>query len=170
MRETPDEIAELQRMLDLSMATRNEHLLSIMTPERRRTAQQMVAALDGMQVLVLATTTADGRPLTSCVDGHLLHGRWVFTTDATATKARHIAARPDVSATHARGDTFGVFAHGTAERLTPEHPDFAEIEEYLVERYGSSPSSWAPDIAYLRIRPRWMLAYAADPESLLPQG
>ena len=167
MRETPDEIAELARLLDQSMATRNEHLLSIMTPERRLTAQQMVTALDGMQVLVLATTTADGRPLTSCVDGHLLHGRWVFTTDATATKARHIAARPDVSATHARGDTFGVFTHGTAERLTPEHTDFAEVDEHLTTHYGSSPSTWAPDIAYLRIQPRWMLAYAADPAALM---
>ena len=159
-------MAELQRLLDQSMETRNQHLLSIMTPERRPTAEQMVQALDGMQVLVLATVTADGRPLTSCVDGHLLHGRWVFTTDATATKARHLAERPAVSATHARGDTFGVFTHGSAERLTPEHPDFAEIEGHLVEHYGSSPSSWAPDIAYVRIQPRWMLAYAADPGSL----
>jgi pyridoxine/pyridoxamine 5'-phosphate oxidase len=167
MRETPEEIDELQQLLDRSMTTRNQHLLSIMRPERRVSATQMVQALDGMQVLVLATSTADGRPITSCVDGHLLHGRWVFTTDATSTKARHIAARPAVSATHARGDTFGVFTHGTAERLTPEHRDFAQIEDHLVEFYGASPSSWAPDIAYLRIQPRWMLAYAADPASLI---
>jgi len=167
MRETADELVELQRLLDESVASRNQHLVAIMTPERRLTAEQMVRVLDGMQVLVVATVTADGRPLTSCVDGHLLHGRWVFTTDATAIKARHLAARPAVSATHARGDTFGVFTHGTAERLTPEHPDFAEIEDYLTGFYGSSPSSWAPDIAYLRIQPRWTLAYAADATTLL---
>ena len=57
--------------------------------------------------------------------------------------------------------------HGTAERLTPAHPDFAEVEDHLTTHYGSSPSSSAPDIAYLRIEPRWMLAYAADPASLL---
>ncbi len=33
--------------------------------------------------------------------------------------------------------------------------------------YGVSPSTFAPDIAYLRIQPTWMLAYAADPASLL---
>ena len=167
MRETPEELVALQELLDRSAAGGNDHLVAIMTPERRLTAEQLVRVLDGMQVLVVATVTADGRPLTSCVDGHLLHGRWVFTTDATATKVRHLAARPAVSATHARGDTFGVFTHGTAERLTPEHPDFAEIEDYLTGFYGSSPSSWAPDIAYLRIQPRWMLACAADATSLL---
>ena len=167
MRETPEEIAELQRLLDASIASDNEHLLAIMTPERRLTAEQMVRIMTGMQVLVIATATSDGRPLTSCVDGHLIHGRWVFTTDASATKARHLAARPAVSVTHARGDDLGVFTHGTAERLTPDHPDFAEIEEHLVAHYDSSPSSWAPDIAYLRIEPRWMLAYAADPASLV---
>ena len=141
MRETPEEIAELQRLLDASLQSDNEHLLAIMTPERRVTADQMVRALDGMHVLVVATVTADGRPLTSCVDGQLIHGRWHFTTDATATKARHLAARPAVSATHARGDTFGVFTHGTAERLTPDHPDFAEVDAHLTAHYESSPSS-----------------------------
>jgi hypothetical protein len=167
MRETAEELAELDALLTRSVSGGNPHLLAIMTPERRLSAEQMVRALDGMNVLVVATVTADGRPLTSCVDGHLLHGRWHFTTDAIATKARHLAARPAVSATHARGDTFGVFTHGTAERLTPEHPDFAEVEDHLAGHYGASPSSWAPDIAYLRIEPRWMLAYAADPVSLL---
>ena len=167
MRETADELVELQRLLDESVASRNEHLVAIMTPERHLAAEQMVRVLDGMQVLVVATVTADGRPLTSCVDGHLIHGRWHFTTDATATKARHLAARPAVSATHARGDTFGVFTHGTAQRLTPEHLDFAEVDDHLTTHYGSSPSTWAPDIAYLRIQPRWMLAYAADPAALM---
>ena len=108
MRESDDEIAALQRLLDVSVAGGNEHLRDIMTPERLLSAEQLVRVLAGMQVLVVATVTADGRPLTSCVDGHFVHGRWVFTTSALATKARHLAARPAVSATHARGDTFGV--------------------------------------------------------------
>ena len=167
MRESDDEIAALQRLLDVSVAGGNEHLRDIMTPERLLSAEQLVQVITGMQVLVVATVTADGRPLTSCVDGHFVHGRWVFTTSALATKARHLAARPAVSATHARGDTFGVFAHGRAQRLTPAHPDFAEVDDHLTAFYGVSPSTFAADIAYLRIQPTWMLAYAAAPASLL---
>ena len=166
MLETADEIAALQDLLDASIASDNAHLVAIMTPERRLSAEQMTQLLVGMQVLVVATVTADGRPLTSCVDGHFVHGRWVFTTDATATKARHLAARPAVSATHNRGEELGIFTHGTAERLTPDHPDFAMVDEHLTAHYGASPSTWAPDIAYLRIQPRWMLAYAASPAAL----
>ena len=134
MHETADEIAALQELLDASIASDNEHLLAIMTPERRLTAEQMLPLLHGMQVLVVATATADGRPLTSCVDGHFVHGRWVFTTDASATKARHLAARPAVSATHVRGEELGIFTHGTAERLTPGHPAYAEVEDHLAGR------------------------------------
>lgn len=169
MRETAEEIAELQVLLERSVAGGNEHLRAIMTPDRLLTAEQVVRVLDKMQVLVVATVTADGRPLTSCADGHLLHGRWVFTTSGEATKARHLAARPGVSATHVRGELLGVFTHGTAERLTPAHPDFAEIEDHLVGFYGSSPSSWAADIAYLRVQPRWMLAYSSDPAALMAE-
>ena len=126
MRETTTELAELQRLLDESVSTGNEHLLAIMTPERRLSAEQMVRALDGMQVLVVATVTADGRPLTSCVDAHLLHGRWVFTTDATATKARHLAARPAGSATHARRQRRRQLAlarsHAAGDRTQPRRP------------------------------------------------
>ena len=167
MHETEAEIAALQQLMDTSVAGGNEHLRDIMTPGRLLSAASLVHVLDGMQVLVVATVTAGGRPLTSCVDGHLLRVRWVFTTSATATKARHLAVRPAVSATHARGDTLGVFTHGTAERLTPSHPDFADVDGHLTAFYGVSPTTFGPDIAFLRVQPTWMLAYAADPAALV---
>jgi hypothetical protein len=62
MRETPEELAGLQRALDRSMATNNTHLLAITTPDRRLSAEQMVQPLDGMHVLVVATVTAEAGP------------------------------------------------------------------------------------------------------------
>ena len=117
MLETADEIAALQELLDASIDSENEHLLAIMTPERRLSAEQMTQLLIGMQVLVVATATADGRPLTSCVDGHFVHGRWVFTTDATATKARHLGRKGVIVGDVVRmaGDTSG--DEGTLARI-----------------------------------------------------
>jgi hypothetical protein len=166
MLETAEELESLQALLDASLARGGDHLRDIVTESRTPSAADVVALLTGIQHIVVATTTADGRPLTSAADGHFLHGRWCFTTSGTAVKARHLAARPDVSATHLRGDDFGVFTHGVAQRLRPGDDGFAELDEHLTSLYGASPSTWAEDIAYLRIEPRWMVAYAADPAAL----
>ena len=166
MQETAAELAALQDLLDRSAATRNAHLLAIMTPQRRLTAGQIVTALTGMQVLVVATVTAAGEPRTSCLDGHFLHGRWVFSTGASAVKARHIKARPAVSATYVDGERIAVFTHGHADYITEASPDFGPLDAYFTGYYGSSPTTWDPDIVFFRLQPTWMLGYAADAESL----
>jgi hypothetical protein len=164
MRESDADLERLQALLDGSLAGSNEHLRSIIRPgEHSLTARQLAKALTGMRVLVVATTTVRGEPRTSAADGHFLAGHWVFSTSGTAAKARHLAARPAVSVTHLDGERLGVFTHGSVERLTPGPADFGWVDEYLTEHYGSSPATWGPDIPYFRVRPSWMVAYAADP-------
>jgi pyridoxine/pyridoxamine 5'-phosphate oxidase len=163
MRETAAELAALQELLDASAARSGPHLRDIINPQRRLNANQLAVALGGMKVLVLATVTAAGEPRTSCVDGHFLHGRWVFSTSGSAYKARHLAARPAVSATYVDGERIAVFVHGSVERVPVGHPDFAGYDAYLTDHYHSSPTTWGPDIAFFRIEPAYMIGYAMDP-------
>ncbi|HUR51049.1 MAG TPA: pyridoxamine 5'-phosphate oxidase family protein [Mycobacteriales bacterium] len=166
MLETADDLSRLQSLLDASLGRASEHLTSIVTPERRLTAEQTARLLTGMCTLALATTTARGEPRVSGVDGHFLRGRWLFTTSGTAAKAGHLAARPSCSVAHLRGDDLGVFVHGTAQLMRrPEVPDW--VEDHLVAHYGSSPTSWGPDIVYAWVEPSWMVVYAFEPERLL---
>ena len=88
MWETPEELGELQRLIDRSFETASEHLKSIMTPPRRIPAARLVTMLPTPAVLNVATVTAAGEPRVSAVDGHFMHGRWYWTTDATSPKAR----------------------------------------------------------------------------------
>ena len=74
MHETPEQIAELQRLLDESYDSAGEHLRSIMTPERRSTAKKLVETLTGMCLLSLATVTAKCEPMVSPVDGVFFKG------------------------------------------------------------------------------------------------
>ncbi len=171
MYETPNELAWLDDLLTRSLRGASEHLRSIVTEDDRTLdAAQTAAVLTGMRTLSLATVTKSGEPRISGEDGHFLHARWVFTTSGVAVKARHLRARPAVSAAHIVGDDLGIFCHGRAEFLAPEHPDFAEIEAHLVAHYGSSPSSWAEDIAYLRLEPHWMVSYAFAKDRLLAEA
>ena len=162
MHETAAELDALQSLLDRSIRRSNDHLTAIITEERRLTAGQIAAALDGMKVLVVATVTTTGEPRTSCVDGHFLHGRWLFSTSGTSTKARHLKARPVVSTTHAEGERLAVFTHGSVDHMTPGHSDFAGYDAHLTAYYGSSPTSWGPSIVFLRVEPTWMVGYAMD--------
>jgi|SRR5262245_11577985 len=169
MQETPEELDALQELLDRSIATPNRHLLAIAKPERRLTAPQLVTELTGMKVLVVATVNASGEPRTSCLDGHFMHGKWIFSTDASAVKARHIKERPSVSATHVDGERLAVFVHGTAEYIDASSPGFAPLDAYFTGYYGSSPTTWGPHVVFFRLHPAWMLGYAADAASF-PQA
>lgn len=167
MKETQAEIVALQALLEASLAGATEHLRAIVTPVRALDARELCDLLTGMRTLAVATVTATGEPRVSGVDGHFLHGRWVFSTSGSAAKARHLRARPAVSAAHLLGDDLGVFCHGRAQFLLREDPDWPAIDAHLTAHYGSSPTTWEPDIAYLRIDPHWMVGYAGDKVALL---
>jgi hypothetical protein len=166
--ETAHEIEALDELLTRSLRGASEHLRAIVTEgERTLDATETATVLTGMRTLSVATVTKSGEPRISGEDGHFLHARWVFTTSGVAVKVRHLRARPAVSVAHIVGDDLGIFCHGRAEFLSPDHPDFPAIEEHLVAHYGSSPSSWAEDIAYLRVQPHWMVSYAFAKDRLL---
>jgi general stress protein 26 len=159
VKEDESDLAELQQLLDRSRAGASEHLRSIIRSDRAATAAELVSRLSGMRTLVLATVSPAGRPRVSAVDGHLLRGRWVFTTSGSSVKATDIRSHPSVSAAYLEGESFGVFTHGTAEVLSVDHPDRTWVEEHLTGYYGQSPSTWGPDIMYGRIQPTWMVGF-----------
>ena len=158
------------------MARAGRQLTSIVTEGRRLTARQVLAELVGMKVLVVATVTAAGEPRTSAVDGHFLHGQWLFGTDARAHKARQLKANPAVSATYADGERVAVFTHGHVDYIDVKHPLFDECDAYFVSHYGSSPKDWSADPVFFKLHPQWMVGYAmnasdfpSEPRSL-PHG
>src|SRR5690349_629062 len=55
--ETPADLTALQDLLDRSYAAAGRHLLSIITPQRRLSAEQVTNRLTGMCLLALATVT-----------------------------------------------------------------------------------------------------------------
>ncbi|PRX92249.1 pyridoxamine 5'-phosphate oxidase family protein [Allonocardiopsis opalescens] len=170
MRETRAELDELQALLDVSLSRSTRHLRSIINEQHTLTAARLTQVLTGMCTLALSTVTAKGEPRISGVDGHFLHGRWLFGTARDAAKARHIAARPAVSAAHMRGEELGVFTHGTVETLNPANgapaADWPELLGYLRDFYGHDDFDWDTEAVYFRLHPHWMTVYAPDPAKL----
>ena len=166
MRETREELAELQALLDASLSRSTAHLRSIINTDRSLSAEQLCRVLTGMCTLALSTVTVKGEPRISGVDGHFLHGKWHFGTARGAAKARHLAARPAVSAAHMRGEDLGVFTHGTVETLNPRDgepaADWPDLLAYFKSFYGEDFFDWDNDVVYYRLHPHWMTVYAAD--------
>lgn len=167
MLETEAELDALQELLDRSRSRATEHLRGIIDDQRALSARDLVGLLQNMKVLSLATVTARGEPRISAVDGHFLHGTWTFSTDGSAAKARHLAARAAVSVAHIDNEELAVFAHGAASRLLPADPRWDETLARWTSHYGSSPLEWGSDIRIYRLVPSWMVGFASDREKLL---
>src|SRR5215213_7582149 len=133
MRETPADLAAMQALLDRSHAAGGAHLLRILTPERRLSAEQVAERLTGMRLLALATVTADGRPVVGPVDGIFHRGAFHFGSAPDSTRFRHIRARPQVSATHLPGEELAITVHGRAAPIDVGDPEQAEFRRTLLE-------------------------------------
>jgi nitroimidazol reductase NimA-like FMN-containing flavoprotein (pyridoxamine 5'-phosphate oxidase superfamily) len=169
MHETPEDIAALQDLLDRSYAAGGPHLRSTITPERRLTAAELVERLQGMRLLVLATVTADGRPLTGPVDGIFYRGAFHFGSSPESFRLRHIRSRPQVSATHLPGEELSVTVHGTAVPVDLKAEANAGLRQTLLDiyvpRYGREYEQFVDSgPGYIRIEPHKMFTFHMPPE------
>jgi hypothetical protein len=168
VRETPEEIDRLQQLLDRSAAGAGPHLSSIITDERRLSAVQLCERMQGMRLLVVATVTADGRPVAGPVDGYFLHGDFYFSSGRTSVRMRHLAARPAVSASHLPGEELAVTVHGRAELFEVNDPARGELRQAMLDHYlprqGPAFQTWLDGIDALgaRIAADKMFTFAAN--------
>jgi nitroimidazol reductase NimA-like FMN-containing flavoprotein (pyridoxamine 5'-phosphate oxidase superfamily) len=148
--ETPAEIDRLQELLDRSAAGAGAHLRGIVSDERRLDAVRVCERLQGMRLLVVATVTADGRPLAGPVDGYFLHGSFYFSSGRDSVRMRHLAARPAVSATYLEGEELAVTVHGRAELFDVSDPAHAELRQAMLDHYlprqGPAFETWLDQI------------------------
>jgi hypothetical protein len=165
MNERPEDLAELQAVLDHSYEEAGAHLRDVTTPDRRLDAAQLAERLTGMRLLVLATSTRDGRPINGPVDGIFHRGRFHFGSSPQSLRFRHLRERPAVSATHLPDESFAVTVHGDAELIdvhAAEHADFKRtVLDIYVPRYGEQWAEMLDNGAwYARINPRRMFTFS----------
>ena len=171
MHETPQDLVALQELLDRSYAEGGAHLLRIHTPERRLTAEQVAERLTGMRLLALATVTADGRPIVGPVDGIFFRGAFHFGSAPDSVRFRHIAKRPQVSATHLPGEELAITVHGRAVPIDIKDPSNAGFRQTLLDiyvpRYGPQWETEFLDTGpvYARIDAERMFTFHMEPEA-----
>ena len=111
-----------------------------------------------MNLLNLATVTANCEPRVGTVDGHFHGGHWYFGSSHESSRFHHLRARPQVSANHVRGEELAVVLHGRAVEIDPGAPEHGPFLDQLVECYGEEWRAWGTGAAYARIEPTFMVA------------
>jgi len=163
--ETDAEVRELQALLDRTFERANPHLASIVKPERRLNARQVVRYLQGTKHVAFATVNAKGQPRVAPLDGVFIHGRFTVSTGGRAARLEHLRANSACSGAHMDGDTVGIVVHGKAEIIGHDDAGVEEIEPVWREIYGSSPFEWGKGVVFMRIQPTSMWAYAFRTEN-----
>jgi nitroimidazol reductase NimA-like FMN-containing flavoprotein (pyridoxamine 5'-phosphate oxidase superfamily) len=168
MHETADDLTALQQLIDRSYETAGAHLLRIHDPQRRLTAEQVAERLTGMCLLTLATVSADCRPVAGPVDGIFYRGSFHFGSSPDSVRFKHIAKRPQVSATHVPGEQMAVTVHGRAVPVDVKDAANAGLRQTVLDiylpRYGPE---WEHDFldsgpVYARIDAERMFTFAMD--------
>ncbi len=168
MRETPEDLEQLQDLLDTSYAAAGSHLREVITPERRLTAEEVAAALEGMSLLALATVTSDGRPLVAPVDGIFCRGSFWFGSSDSSLRFAHIRARPQVSATYLPREALSVTVHGEAFEVSPGERGFDDLQACCIDIYGEDWKNWAGSAPYARIEASKMFTFQLEADMAPP--
>ena len=163
MHETEAELDALQELIDASMGAAGPHLREIFTAERRLSARQLAARLQGTRHVAFATVNAAGEPRVAPLDGVFFHARFWVGTGGRAARLGHLRRNPAVSLTHFEGDELAVIVHGTAVLLGEGHPEVGPIEELWTEIYGSSPFDLGEGVTMIRVEPEAVYTFAQDP-------
>lgn len=165
MYESEEDLRQLQGLLDRSYDRGGAHLKSIFAPRLRLSATEVADTLQGMQLLNLATVTRAGEPRVGPVDGLFYRGHFWFGSSQESVRFGHIRQRPQVSASHTRGEDLAVIVHGrayiaatVAELSGGSDPDWAGFSRYAVEVYGDGWLNWNAAASYARIEPQMMFA------------
>jgi hypothetical protein len=171
VRETPQDLARLQALLDRSYDAAGTHLREVITPERRLSAEQLCERLVGMCLLTLATVTADGRPIAAPVDGFFYRGAWYFGSGRDSLRFRHLRRRPWVSATYVPSEELSVTAHGRAGRIDVSSHDDGGLRQTLLDFYGprfAGAEAFVDASPYARIEAERMFTFWLDPSEARP--
>jgi hypothetical protein len=163
--ETDNDLTRLQELLDRTFSRANPHLASIVSPERRLTARQVVRYLQGTKHVAFATVNERGEPRVAPLDGVFVRGRFTVSTGARAARLGHLRANPACSAVHMDGDVVGIAVNGAARILEEGDPGVEEVDRVWTEIYGSSPFSWGEGVVFMVVEPSSMWAYAFHPEN-----
>lgn len=165
MRETAEELATLQALIDRSHKRIGPHMKAITDPRNYAlSAKQVVKLLDGMKTVAVAAPAPSGDPLVAPMDGWFLHGKFFFSSGGESIRINGLKRRPRASIAYFEGEKFLINAHGPVELMFKGHPDVEEIDAAFKKQYGGSAFDWSDEGVYVRLDADRFFTYSRTPK------
>jgi uncharacterized pyridoxamine 5'-phosphate oxidase family protein len=163
VRETADDIAWLQSVLDHSFERAGEYLRSsFRMPTHSLNAGQLVTLLDGILEVALATVTPKSEPRVAPTAALFWRGRFYVPTLAAAARVKQLRRNNAVSVTYYQRVDIAVIVHGRAGFIETPDEDFTELYELQLETSGQSVRGWGEDPLYIRVDPDVVYTFARE--------
>jgi hypothetical protein len=164
MDETPQDLDELQQLLDRSIQQAGEYLRTCLEmPEHSLKATQITRHLQGILTAAAGTVTARGEPRVAPVGCIFYRAQFHIPTVRNAARAKHVAKRPGISLSLFDGNDLAMIVHGCATIVPSSMPDFKELDRTLQEAVGRGVLDWGDGI-YIRIVADRFYTFARYPE------
>ena len=141
MRETTDDLDQLQALLDRSHTAAGAHLQSIFNAVPGLSAVDLAHTLEGIFEMHLATLAGNGAPLVAPIDGIFFKGKVCFALPGQSVRAPLVRRDRRVSASFTQ-DSFAFIVHGTAREVDHVEDLDALVKELYVAQYGPGWVDW----------------------------
>lgn len=167
MKDTPEDITALQRLVESSIERAGPYLReSFQMPGHSLSARQFVAHLRSETTVALATVTSRGEPRVAPVGAFFVRGRFMIPTLRTSARCSHVLRNPAISLSYYEGNDLAVIVHGSARCFGSEAPEFMEADALQRELTKSSVTQWGrpSDAVFLRVDAVRFYTFARYPE------
>ena len=157
MHESIQDLQVLQSILDRSLARAGRHLRSVFRHHQAMMSEDIVATLQGVFLLHLATVSNANRPVVAPIDGLFYRGRFLFSAPEHSIRVQHLRHRPHVSATYTQGNAVCIIVHGRAVEAPASN---AEVTAFFEEVYGAAALKASSKVGLTAfIAPNFMVAF-----------
>ncbi len=162
MFETEAELAELQELLDSSLARAGKRLLTAWDVGKRLDARQL-AGFSGVRLVGVASVNSKGEPRVAPRPAAFLHGKFYLAANTKSTTVHRLWITPTVAITYYEIH-FLMMGHGTASFLRKGESAFSKIApEWKSAFRGGRDALQGVDL-FLRIDATHLQAFAQHPE------
>ena len=161
MFETPEELTDLQSLLDESSVTTGGGLAGF--DRTQRLSAKQLAGFRGVRLVAVASVNRKGEPRVAPRAAAFLHGKFYLAANSKSVTVQRLRARPDVAISYFENH-FLLLGHGTVTFLAKGEARFVIIRKEWEKAFNGGKDALKSEDLFLRVDAVHLVAFARRPD------